>query len=381
MRLIRRMAMANHSEKAVIKLGPSEATALVMVMLGTKIFLGYPRMVTQLGATAGWLIILLSCLTSIGFWRVIASLLARFPGRSLLEISELVLGRPLGFGLNIIIILYTLLGSSMLMRQFADTVILTALPNTPISALSALFLVTIFVAAYLGLEALSRSAFIALPFLIGSTLAVLIPLYPFWDMKELYPILGTGAWPVLKYSFLNTSAFGEVLILAFLAPYFSFGPDGIKRAGTIAIVVTAVFFILITVVYIMVMPMPGAMENLAPFFQLSRSIYLGRYYQRLESFFILFWTFTAFMRLAIGYVVTALIIQQALKLPYYRPLLPALAVLIFSLALTFPDALTTISIEKEYRLLYGWIFTFILPCGVWAAAYLLKKDDKNGLKN
>ena len=372
--------MTNSGDNNLIKLGASEATAMVMVMMGAKVFLGYPRMVAEWGATAGWLIILLSCLTSIGFWLVISLLLARFPGKSLLEINELVLGGFLGMGLNIIILLFVLFGSSILLRQFADTVILTALPGTPISALAFLFLVTMFIAAYLGLEAISRSAFVALPFLLASAVAVLIPLYPFWDLKELYPILGTGAWPVLKYGFLSASAFGEVLILAILVPYFSFGPDKIKLVGIGAIAITAFFFILITVVSMMVMPMPGALENMAPFFQLSRSIYLGRYYQRLEAFFILFWTFSAFMRLSIGYMIVALIIKETLKLPYYRPLLPVLAVVILSVALTMPDALSTIALEKEFRLLYGWVIAFLMPCGVWGAAYLLKKEKKNGEK-
>jgi len=370
----------NNSDSNLIKLGHSEAIAVTMIFLGSKAFLGYPRMMAQMGATAGWIIILLSSIFSIAFWLIISSLLERFPGKSILEINEVVLGKYLGFGLNIIALLYIIFSSSLLLRLFSEAVILTALPHVPISALNFLFLIPMFVAAYLGLEAISRSAYISLPFIMAGTFAVLVFLYPFWDITELYPVLGAGAWPLLKYGFLNTSAFGEVLILAILAPFFSFGPERLRYAGITSIVIVAVSLILITVVYLMVIPMPGATENLVPFYQLSRTIYLGRYYQRLESVFILFWTFTAFLRLAIGYITAALITREIFKIPYYRPLLPALAVIILSLALTPEDVMKTVELEKQLRLFYGWIITFFLPSSVGAAAYLLKKGDRRGKK-
>jgi len=356
-------------------LGPSEALAMVMIYMGAKAFLGYPRLMAYQGLNAGWLLTVLGGLTAAAFWLAVSALLARFPGKSIVEINEIILGRPLGLGLNALILVYLVFSSGVFLRQFSESVIITALPDSPLSSLAGLFLLTVLIAAYFGLESISRNSHIALPFILIGVAAVLVSLYTFWDAKELLPILGAGAGPVLVHGLLGSSAYGEVLLLAILAPFFSFGANTIRKVGLIGIGVVMLYFAAITAVYLMVIPIPGATETLAPFYQLSRTIYVGRYYQRLESVFVLFWTYTAFLQLAIGLIVTALAAQATLKLPYYRPLLPALAVLFLSLALT-PASLMENTIIEEYQLLYGGLFLFLVPFGVWALAALKEKAEK-----
>ncbi|PKM85999.1 MAG: hypothetical protein CVU87_13455 [Firmicutes bacterium HGW-Firmicutes-12] len=360
-----------------VKLGYSEAVAMVMIFIGSKAFLGYPRFLVDLGLNAAWLLVFISILISILFWLVIVSLLNRFPGKSLMEINQIVLGSFLGLVVNMISLLYIIISTSNLLRIFSDAVIITALPHAPISAMVILFVIAMWIAAYLGLEAISRNAYISLPFIIIGVTAVLLMLYPFWDIKELFPVMGIGPARLLFNSFLNISAFGEILLLGFLAPYFSFDGTKLKNIGIFSIASVGFYFLFITITYLMVIPLPSALESLTPFYQLSRSIYLGRYYQRLESVFIFFWIYTAFLRLSIGLILAAIVTRESLKIPYYRPLLPALIVIFFSLALTPAQFVTAISIEK-YRMWFGWIFTFLIPTGIWVVALIRRKDETSG---
>ncbi|MCR4441285.1 MAG: GerAB/ArcD/ProY family transporter [Peptococcaceae bacterium] len=350
--------------------------AMVMIYTGAKAFLGYPRLLADKCLNAGWMAALLGGLAAVVFWLAISALLARFPGKSIIEINEIILGPVLGLGLNALILAYLILSSSVFLRQFSESVIITALPESPLSSLTFLFLITVLVAAYLGLESISRNSYIALPFILVGVAAVLVSLYTFWDVKELFPVLGAGAGPVLAYGLLGASAYGEVLLLAILAPFFSFRIKTLRTVGLISIGVVMLYFAAITAVYLMVIPVPAAAEALSPFYQLSRTIYAGRYYQRLESVFVLFWTYTAFLQLAIGLITTTLAAQAAFKLPYYRPLLPALAVLFLSLALT-PASLMENTVIEEYQLLCGGLFTLLVPSGVWALAALKGKAEKN----
>lgn len=360
----------------VIKLGRSEATAVALIFIGSKAFLGYPRFIAENGLNAAWLIAFIGGLVSIGFWLIIASLLARFPGKSLLEINEIVLGPLLGLGINMLGLGYIIVSSSLLLRQFADAAIITALPGVPLGALSFLFLLTVVIAAYFGLEPISRNSFIALPFILAGVTGVLLSLYSYWDMKQLFPLLGSGLAPVLLHGFINSTAFGEVIILAILAPYFSFGPQTLKNIGLFSIGLVCMYFTAIAIIYLMVIPTPATVENLAPIYQLSRAIYLGRYYQRFESFFVLFWTYSAFLRLSIGFILVALIAKISLKLPYYRPLLPALSVLFISIALT-PAGLADAAEFERYRYRFGGIITLVIPAGVWLIALLRRKGEKS----
>ncbi len=365
----------------ITKLGYSEAAGLALVFIGTKAFLGYPRLISQLGFTAGWLIILISVFVSMGFWLILSALLAKYPGESLLAINEKVMGSKIGLGINMLLFVYIMLSTGSLLRQFSEAVILTALPEAPVSAVAVLFLIPAWMAAHLGLEAISRSTYISLPFILVGVLVVLLSLYPYWNIEELYPILGAGLGPVVKYGFLNSSVFGEVIILAILASYFSFRTKTLRKVGLFSLVFVGIYFILITVVHLMVIPMPMATESITPFYQLSRAIYLGRYYQRLESVFVIFWTFTAYLRLAIGVMVVALIIRDSFKIPYYQPILPAISLIIFSLALTPTDVLKAVAFERDFRLPYGWVVNFAVPCAVWGVAVLTGKKGRRSRYN
>ncbi len=166
------------------------------------------------------------------------------------------------------------------------------------------------------------------------------------------------------------------MILAYLVPYFSFKTQKLKKAGVFSISFVMTFFIAIIGVYLMVLPVPTSSETLVPFYQLSRSIFLGHYFQRVEAFFVIFWVFTAFLSIAAGMLVGAIILQDTFKLPYYRPLLPALCLLTFSLAFTPHDLMDAVKLEREVRMLYGWLPTFVLPLLIWLVALLGRKGEK-----
>lgn len=361
----------------IVKFGYSEALSITIIFMAAKSFLGYPRYIAEAGLTAGWLIVAISALTALGFWLMISALLKRFPGKSLIEINFYLLGPFFGLGLNVILLIYIILSNSIILREFSEAVILTALPEAPISSLTVLFVVPILIATYLGIEAITRSSFISLPFIIFGSFSALVLLYPFWDFNQLLPIFGSGLKKILLYGFLASSAFSEVLILAVLVPYFSFDNEALKRLGVVSIGFVAFSFIFITVVYLMVIPVPAATESLVPFYQLARTINLGRYFQRVEAVYTIFWTFTALMRMAIGLTVTAVILKDTLNLPYYRPVLPACTVLFLSLSLSPRSLMEALTIEK-IRFSTAWVFLAIVSSLLLLA--LLKgkvgKDEK-----
>lgn len=362
-----------------VRLGYSEMTAFLLIMMGTKVFLGYPRMVTQQGATAGWLIPLFSGLLAIGLWLVIMRLLEQFPGKSLTEITELVLGPVLGVGVNLVVFLYFFVSTALLLRIFSDSVSLTILTETPISAIGILFLLGAWFTVYYGIEAISRSASIALPYLFFGMLTVLVVLYPYYDFKKLLPLMGEGGWPLLKYSFLGLSSFGEVIALAYLIPFFSFDSKKLKRIGVIGIGITMVLFTVFVMAYLMVLVYPTSTETLLPVFQLSRSIFLGHYLQRVEAVFVIFVAFNALLRISIGLFVTLHILKDTLKLPYYHPLLAVFCLLLFTIAFTLHDMIETVYLESFLSMTYGWMITYALPLFIFFIA-LLRKKGENGTK-
>ena len=359
-----------------ILISPGEAAAFIIILMGAKAFLGYPRLVTEWGFTAGWLVVLLSGLLSIIFWLLIIGVFSRFPGKPLTEITELTMGSFLGLGINIIIFLYVIFVTSTILRLFSEASTLSVLTETPVNIIALLFLLAAWLAAYYGIEAIFRCAYFSFPLLSIGVILVLVLLYPYFDLRMLLPLTGAGIGPVLMSSVWGTSAFGEAVSLAYLARYFSFKPQILKNVGVFSISYIMLFFLAIVIVYQMVLPYPTSSETLVPFYQLSRSIFLGYYFQRVEAAFVIFWTFTAFLRISAGLLVAAIILQDTFKLPYYRPLLPALSLLIFTIAFTTDDLMQAVNLATEIDMVYGWIIIFIIPLLISLVALILRKGDR-----
>lgn len=356
--------------------GPWEVSAFIIIYMGAKAYLGYPRLVTDWGLTAGWLVVLFSGLLSIVFWIFIVKVLVRFPGKPLTEITELTFGSFFGLGINIIVFFYLLFSTGIVLRLFSEASTLTVLTETPVNIIALLYLLAAWLAAYYGIEAIFRCAIFSLPLLSIGIALVLLLLYPYFDLKMLLPLAGSGVGPVLMSSVWGTSAFGEVVLLAYLVRFFSFQPQKLKNVGVFSISYIMLFFLAIVIVYEMVLPYPTSSETLVPFYQLSRSIFLGHYLQRVEAFFVLFWAFTAFLHIAAGLLSGAIILQDTFKLPFYRPLLPALSLLSFTIAFTPDNLIEAVKLEGEIRMVYGWLITFVLPLLIGLVALILRKGDR-----
>lgn len=360
-----------------IRIGYSEMTAVLVILIGMKAFIGYPRMITEHGATAGWLLPIASGALALGLWLIIARLLERFPGKPLTAITELLLGPGLGIAVNLIMFCYFLVTTGLLLRIFSESVILSLLPETPLSAIAVFYLFGAWYALYYGVEALARSSYIALVYIGIGLVMSLAALFPYYDFRMLFPVMGFGFGSFLKSSVFEISSFGEVIALAYLVSNFSSSDRAkIKKIGVWSMGVVILLFTSMVTVYLMVLPYPTSTETFVPIYQLYRSIFLGHYVQRVEAVFVIFAAFTAIMRIAIGLFVTLQILKDTLKIPYYRPLLGLFSLLLFTIAFTPQNIVETVKLESLFSMYYGGAITFGLPLLLCAIAFLGGKGEK-----
>ncbi len=353
----------------------SAATAFIIVVIGSKAFLGYPRLVTDWGLTAGWLIVIFSGLLTLFFWQIIIKILACFPGKSITEITQIVCGPFWGLGINLAVFSYSILETSIFLRLFSEATNLSILTETPVKVIALIFILVAWLAVHYGIEVVCHAALFSYVILSVVVALVLIALYPCYDFKLLFPLAGAGVGPLIINSFWGITGFAEVVMLAYLVPHFSFDLQRLKKVGNFGISFLLFFFTAITIIYLMTFPVPINSEALVPFYQLSRSIFLGHYFQRVEAFFLIFWDFTGFLRIAGGLLVGSIILRDTLKLPIYRPLFPLLCLIIFSLAFLLHNMMEVVQFEGEIRLRYGWLVIFGIPFFVGLLALLLRKKD------
>lgn len=342
-------------------IGWRETAALIITFTSIKVLLAFPRMQAKLGLSAGWMIpVIATALGLLGFG-LIAVLMKRFPGKSIVEVSETVAGKYLGTVISLGFFAFFFYLTVMVLRQFAETVITTTLPQTPISVITAIFLAAVVYAAYMGIETIARGNWLLFPFMLLGYVTILAGVLPYFNSDNFFPLLGTGPAEILKFGMLKSSLLGEVLVLAVILPALR-DREKFTRIGLMSIMISGMAMTLAVVVLIGTFTPQGAKyEAILPLYQLARLIYFGRFVQRIEALFIFVWIFAGLVEISLSLYASAVILARILKLPVYRPLVFPLALLAYSLSFLPPDYVTATKLETEVLRKYGWSITFLLP--------------------
>lgn len=347
--------------------GYTEMATIVAISIASSIFLGYPQTLLGHGATAAWMIPILSLAPAALGWWAITSMLRLYPGLSLTVIYERVLGPWLGTAVNVawVALWWLILGTTL--REFADTVATAVLPTTPVSVISVMFMLTAAYAAFHGIEALSRSAWILLPWLLLPTIALLLATFAWWDFSHLTPLGGTGPGPLAVWGVLKSGNYGELALLGTIAPMIR-RPQHVRPIGFKALFGAGAITVVMVLIYQLAWSVSSAIRTPFPFVKLARLAYLGRFVQRIEALFILVWVVVGVLIGAFAVYAISIAIAQMLRLPTYRPLLPAQGVLIFALMFLADQLVTARNFDAEVLRHILVLFTVGLPVAVYPIA-------------
>jgi spore germination protein KB len=357
--------------KKTTRLGHRETLTLLIMIISGKIFLSLPRNLIFLGDSAGWLIILLSGLISVGLFHLIYALIRKFPEDNLFQIARRLTGKYLGAGLGLLLFGFFLIDAALLIRQFAESFILAILPRTPISVITIIFLILLMYSTLLGIETLSRVAWFLGPYLLLALIIIFLFALP-KNPQQLLPLLGAGPLPLCKQGLLHISNYAEIILLLVLAPLIR-QKEKIYKIGLWGLIISIVIFTGITANIIMTFNYAAAADLAFPVFQLTRLISLGEFIQRTEALFVFLWFFTAGLQMSGLFYGTVISFSETFQIREYRPLVFPLAVLIFAISM-FPQSMTETN-YFDYFLCspYYSLITFGIPALLWLLSLIKSK--------
>lgn len=355
------------------KISPNEAVVLAVIFISTKVFLIMPAVMADLGATAGWMVIIVAALTALAGFLPLAALLERFPGKSIVEIGEELVGPVINTLFSLAYLALFLAITSLVLRQFSERVLIAFIPEMPLSVSAFILLVGMIVASFLGITIMDRVSMLILVFLIVALAIMLLLTYPFWQVDYLFPFWGSGVAKILESGLLKSSIMSEVFIVALIAPFLT--NAGIRKIGLWSIAIAGLVMVIVEIVFLMVFPVPVASEITLPIYQMNSLIYLGRFVQRLEVIFIPLWYLTALLNLSIGLYGVVVIVTRMLRLPYHQPLVFPLAIIVVALAFWPPSVGVTLMISQDIIGNYSWVPAFVLPC-ILFLIYKVRKGKK-----
>lgn len=344
-------------------LGVREAVALTVTMTCAKVFLALPRTLVELGATAAWLIMLISMIHGPLIWLAVRGMLRLYPGKSLVTATEAILGPFFGTIVNLLYFAFFATLWVTVQREFAEGMVLAFLPTTPLPAVILSLMATAVFIAYLGLEVTGRLAGLGAPLmLIGYVVLIIASLMTHTEPRALAPYWGTGPGTVIRWGLVE-NLLGDILILGLIAPAFR-KPKHLDSAFMWTILWCTLILVGTEIVYLYVFPYPSSRTLVLPLMQMTRGISLGPGVQRVESFFFVIWLGGTVIKMTSALYASVAIMAQILRLPTYRPLFFPLALLGYSVSLLPRNVTEVISIDMAIRK-YGAIVTVLLPLLVW----------------
>lgn len=328
-------------------IGLLEATVLVYALLSAKLFMQAPGFLIEVGGPAAWQAALVMTVAGLLLLLPVGALARRFPGQGFAEISEAVGGPYLGSLFNLYVIVWLFATTANSLRNFTEVYIGTILPNTPPSVLTFVALFCMAYASYRGLESIGRATQVLLPVILAGILVVLVFSMPRLQISRLYPFWGHGLIYTVTGGVFYGGLVAEAAVVLVLA-YSLRDAKLVRRAGMLGVALFGLLSALTCAVLVMIFGAPDAAQQPFPLFNLSQLVYLGRFMQRTEALMVMFWFFNVAVRLCVLFHALVVSLTGLLQVPYHRPVIFPVAVLLFSTSLLPEDTLVVLRIMRDW---------------------------------
>lgn len=355
------------------KLGAAEGIALVFGLVVSRLFLSGMSGGIQENGQIYWLSMILFTIIPLLVLLMMVYVHNTMPGDTFAVCKHLV-GTV---GAWIIIVAYICMffaNSALILRQYAEYTLSTALPRVDFQLVIIWYAVTAGIICYLGIEALCRAGYILLPFMLVGLILILVMVNPFYVVYNLTPWQGNGIMTAVESGIKGAGYNIGVLSLVFLSSAFQ-NVKTIKSAAVYALGGALVLRIVYMLVYTMVFGVAVGGEKAMPFFELARLVYLNEYIQRIEALFIVVWVIFGLLAIASSMYIGLHLIVVLLKLPVLRSIVPLGAMIVANLAMLPPNIGDTIRAD-QLLVQVSQIGIYIFPVLLFIMALVKKRRRK-----
>lgn len=324
----------------------------------TALFIGFISSVTKQDT---WIAIIIGLIIVLPIILIFTSLSGKFPGKSLIEINDIVYGKILGKIFSILYIFFFFTLAFLNTTISADFVTGTLIPETPKLAILILFISTCCYAVRKGPETMTRystlfSIIIILVVIINSLL--LIKNMKFSNFEPSFSL------PFMKYiQGAQTAAFlpfAETIVFFMLFPNLK-NPTEIKKPLFGGLIIGAITILAVSLRDTAVLgPLVSYLIN--PAFEAVRLINLADILTRMEILYAIILLMLLFFKVSILIYAIVKGLEQIFNISSYKILVPIVGIIVVYFALIVFDS----SMEHSFwganiASIYSMLFNFILP--------------------
>ncbi|MFL0504342.1 endospore germination permease [Ureibacillus sp. 179-F W5.1 NHS] len=307
-----------------------------------------------------WISLLLAIFPAILIGFTVALLSQRYPGRSMVEYCQLILGKWLGSLVVIIFLVYFLHEISLSIRGFGEFYTSAVTPRTPIAVFFIAILILAAYAVHCGLEVISKTNQAILVILIPIVIFATILTQKDKDYLNFLPILENSIGPALDGTLALTSLYSSIFVLSMIFPYVN-NTKRLKRYSIVTMIILVIMFIGPITGVVAIYGEERAKGLYFPTFLTLRDIEIGAL-QRLDILGILLWSLASFAKVALFLYAIVLGIAQLFKLKDYKILVIPVGALVSIISLINGEDLNGIfRFLENYYPFYSTFVGLILP--------------------
>ena len=314
------------------KIGNTEAIFLMIIVAVVHIILNIPQYILNNTSTSSILNIIYVSIISFIICHFICKLFNYFPNQDIVDIGKYLGGNWLKITISILYIAYLLFISSILLRNFSESLKIIYFPNTPVIAIILVFLFGTTIVNKIGLTSIIKCNLIISPLVLLIMLILFISTSNEYVWQRALPILGKGFNETFIKGLSNIYAFGGISILYIISPLL-YKQSDLKKVGFFSIGASSIYLILAIASLLFMFPFITNTQTLLSIYIATREMNFGEFMQRTDAIFILIWTLAIFsyLSIVIGFILN--FIKKIIPIKFSKPMIYSVSSLIFSFSL------------------------------------------------
>lgn len=323
-----------------------------------------------------WFALLLGMALAFPFLYLYIKLGEKFPGMTIVEYSQVLLGNFLGKLVGAIYVWFAFQLGVWVLRNFVDFISITTLVRTPPEFLAMAFTLLAAYGVTKGLEVIACSTQFMLPIVIVAFLLITIFMLGEMDFTFLLPILNIGSKELFLATLANFSfPFTETIVFTMVFPYLQDQEKAFAAAGKGVLLAGAILFVK-TLLIVTVFRPEVAATMIFPFYNLARLISIAGFLERFDPMIVGAFILTGFVKISVCYYAAVLGLGQLLGLKDYKPLILPIGALMVAFSLVvFPNMAAESFSVARVSPFYTFPIKVIIPLLLFLVAVFRKNQD------
>lgn len=301
----------------------------------------------------------------------------RFPGQTLIQYSETILGKFFGKVIGFLFLFFLVYINAVIIREFATFVVGAFMPETPLIVVTGAFMILAASMVRNGIEVICRMNEFTIMLFFLAFITIVFLVAPEMNFDNLLPVFEKGIKPVILGGLPPSVWRGEVVVIAILLPFLN-SPQKARKASFGAVITVGVLLAVVSIATVAVLGEITAHETF-PVLALTEYISLAEFLERIEAVIMVIWVSGVMIKVGVFYYVAVLSTAQWFNLKDYKQVaLPIGVILTVWSIIVFESGIEMVGFLATTTIPWGLFHELLIPLFLLVAAVITRKKGVKG---